>query len=300
VTIAITIKTGSAIIFAADSKVTTSGLVGFTESGEANWVNQTYDNAYKVACDKEQRIMAMVAGHANVGMLPAADMINAWSCPPITDGEQQEYILDSLLEQMEDESRAYWQGKLPEDQWPGPTVVFASAVPGARSARVWIASVRGGKFHKDEILPNPGIHLEGSYAEVFSLLYGLDFKKGPDVATQMGVEADKFIEAWRMSKTLSPMAACGGPIDLMVLQLFPELRILQFFGKRLHQWNRDRTHPMERFTDLLRRLQALEAKRRLSIQTGEVRVEPADGEPMDDRDEELRRLFQRKLSRREV
>ena len=268
-TIAIAIKTGSAVIFAADSKVTTSGLVGFKEDGEPNWVTQTYDGAYKVACDRTRRLMAMVAGHANIGMLPAADFIAASQFPSSENPETQEAGVRELLNRMEHESRTYWENqKLPEDQWPGPSLILAAASPSGRKALVWSASIQGGKVNLSEILPAPGIHLEGSYAEVFALLYGIDFNKAPDVGKLLGVEEEKFIEAWRQSKVLSPIdklnlyampsqdamelaeflaslqvemdrflpgeAACGGPIDLMVLQLFPEPTIVEFFGKTLH------------------------------------------------------------------
>jgi hypothetical protein len=76
-TIAIAIKTGSAVVFAADSKVTTSGLAGYKEDGAPNWVIQTYDNAYKIVHDGNGRLLAMVAGHVNVGASPATDLISA-------------------------------------------------------------------------------------------------------------------------------------------------------------------------------------------------------------------------------
>lgn len=53
---------------------------------------------------------------------------------------------------------------------------------------------------------------------------------------------------------------------------------------------------MKKLNDLLRRLQSLEAARRLSIERGEILVEAADeNAPMDeDRQKELQRLFERK------
>jgi hypothetical protein len=72
-TIAIAIKTGAAVVFAADSKVTTNGPAGYDQDGQINWLSQTYDNAYKVAHDRNRSLMAMVAGHANIGSLLATD-----------------------------------------------------------------------------------------------------------------------------------------------------------------------------------------------------------------------------------
>jgi len=48
VTVAISIQTSSATVFAADSKLTTSGLVGFDDKGEPQFVSQTYDSATKI------------------------------------------------------------------------------------------------------------------------------------------------------------------------------------------------------------------------------------------------------------
>jgi len=44
-TVAVTVRTGSAVVFAADSKVTTSGITGRDENGDPRWVEQTYENA---------------------------------------------------------------------------------------------------------------------------------------------------------------------------------------------------------------------------------------------------------------
>ncbi len=44
-TIAVTVRTGSAVVFAADSKVTTSGIVGRDENGDLRRVEQIWDNA---------------------------------------------------------------------------------------------------------------------------------------------------------------------------------------------------------------------------------------------------------------
>jgi hypothetical protein len=268
-TIAIAIKTGSAVVFAADSKVTTSGLAGYKEDGAPNWVIQTYDNAYKIVHDGNSRLMAMVAGHVNVGALPATDLIGAERIPPSDSIEEQDKYLDALLQRMEKEARSFWEAsKVPEAEWPGPTLTVAMARPDGKSARVWSASVGAGKFQVREILQDPGIHLEGSSDDVFALLYRINPTKASDVVGQLGVNEDKFIETWTSSKVLSPIdqlnlwamptqdamdfaqflagvqvqmdrflpgeAACGGPIDLMVLELYPQTAIREFPGKTLH------------------------------------------------------------------
>ena len=66
-TIEVAVKTGSAVVFAADSKVTTSAIGGYQENGDLLWAEQTYDNGVKLVHDRTARVMAMVAGHATWG-----------------------------------------------------------------------------------------------------------------------------------------------------------------------------------------------------------------------------------------
>jgi hypothetical protein len=75
-TIAIAIRTASAVVFAADSKITTSGIAGYEEDGTPRWVEQTYDNATKVVHDRSRTLMAMAAGYSNIGQVTATDFIS--------------------------------------------------------------------------------------------------------------------------------------------------------------------------------------------------------------------------------
>ena len=101
-TIAVAIRTGSAVVFAADSKVTTSGVVGINEDGSPRWLEQTYDNATKIVHDLNQHVMAMVVGHANLGSGSATDFILTWSChgvPPLSpDQDYSELAVKKLLQ----------------------------------------------------------------------------------------------------------------------------------------------------------------------------------------------------------
>ncbi len=102
-TIAVAIKTGSAVVFAADSKVTTQGIAGLGDDGTPNLVTQTYDNAYKIAHDRSRRLMAMVAGAANLGRVPAPDFISAFEWGTAQTIEEQDHQLQSLLTRMSQE-----------------------------------------------------------------------------------------------------------------------------------------------------------------------------------------------------
>lgn len=78
-TIAIALRTESAVIFAADSKVTVPGVVGIDANGQPQWVDQTYDNATKVVHDRSMTLMAMVAGYVTIGQIAATDFISTKS-----------------------------------------------------------------------------------------------------------------------------------------------------------------------------------------------------------------------------
>jgi len=155
VTIAVAVKTESALVFAADSKVTTSGVAGMNPDGKPHWVEQTYDNAVKVAHDRNRLLMGMVAGHANLGPLPATDFIRRQSIPLMDSPEGQDQQIGELLTKMATMHERYW-AKSPADRkdWPGPTLLLALPA------------------HNDAAPRQRGIWLEGAYFEVYTLLYG--------------------------------------------------------------------------------------------------------------------------------
>lgn len=269
-TIAVAIRTGSAVIFAADSKVITRGIVGFEDDGSPRWVDQTYDNATKVTYDKTKHLMAMVAGHANVGASSATDFVSMWSLPQVSESDELDGPVKSLVSAMAEEKRSFWKKfeSVDSKQWLGPTMIIAATGQGRATPRVWHANLDGEAFTLTEILERPGIWLEGSYVDAFTLLYGYN----PDILEEtrnlLGIEEQKLTEVLGARKTLSPIhkialngmpvqdavdmavflatvqvqmdrflpgqAACGGPIDVMVLQTAPEPGIRAFPGKVLH------------------------------------------------------------------
>ena len=119
------------------------------------------------------------------------------------------------------------------------------------------------------MLTIPGIWLEGSFAQAFSLIYGYDMSVIIPAFAEAGIELERVRTAVRtarvgpkpidrlnlwsipvqdavdlavflanvqieMDRFLPGMPACGGPVDVMVLQMAPEPRILSYPGKLLH------------------------------------------------------------------
>jgi hypothetical protein len=267
-TIAIAVRTGSAVVFAADSKLTTAGLVGINEDGTPRWQDQTYDSATKIAADKTGKLMAMVAGHANVGEVTATDFMSTHELPNYGTEERLRGLIIGLVAAMDDRKRAFWTALgVAEAEWPGPTILLAAPSPDGITPRVWRAELAGPGHVLTDILPEANIRLEGSYDEVYSLLYGRhpDFVVG--IRQQLGVNDDQMRQAIENLPVLLPIdklslrhmpvqdaidlavflcrvqvemdrflpgtPACGGPIDVMVLRMAPTPAIIAYPGKTI-------------------------------------------------------------------
>jgi hypothetical protein len=267
-TIAVAIKTGSAIIFAADSKVSTQGVAGYNEEGDIVWRPQTYDNAYKVARDQNRRIMAMVAGYGDIGRLTATDFIKRYHFPLPVDVDQVKQSVSDLGTAIQTELRTYWgELKVEESKWRAPSLWVASATSDGMASKVFEGVFAAPNYVFEERLEYPGIALDGSYREVRNLLYGVDWQIVRGVLKALNVTDDAFLEALRQSKIARPVdkinfwtmptqdaielavfvakvqiqmdrflpeeAACGGPVDVMVLELTPVPSIIEYI-KVLH------------------------------------------------------------------
>lgn len=268
-TIAIAIRAGSSVVFAADSKLTTVRIVGLEEDGSPRLVDQTYDNATKVVHDRSRSLMAMVAGHANIGQEAATDFVSRRQLQVTGSVGDQDRAIADIVAQMVDQKRAYWAGtRVPPERWPGPTLLLAASSPDGKTPRVWRVTLDGPDFGISEVLKSPGIRLEGSYDEVFSLLYGFDWNQLNRICEKLGVEGERLKETIEKLDVLAPIdkinfwsmpiqdaiemavflanvqvemdrflpgtPACGGPIDVMVLHTAPEPGILSYPGKVLH------------------------------------------------------------------
>ena len=274
VTIAVAVRTQSVVVFATDSKLTARGVAGIADDGTLNWVDQTYDNATKVVHDRRKRLMALAAGNANVGQTNAVDFIASYAFPDCAQPADDERELTAMLDVMNEQKRAFWsQLGAPPNEWPGPTMLIALA--SAAGPRVWSVSMAGPTYQHREVLGEPNIWLEGSYADVFSLLYGLRPTVVDALGKALGADDAALTAALQSMKVLRPVdqinlatmplqdaidlavflanvqiemdrflpgqPACGGPIDVMVLRMVPSPEILTFPGKALH-------HPANRGT----------------------------------------------------
>jgi hypothetical protein len=280
-TIAIAVRTLSAVVFAADSKLTVKGIGGIRADGAPNWVEQTYDNATKVVHDRTRRLMALAAGIVNIGQVSALDFIATYAVQLGASRADEDAAIVALLDRMAEEKRAFYEkmsGAMKPEEWPGPALLLA--IPSSDSAftpRLWAVDMSGEHYQHAEILKQPGIWMEGSYDEVFSLLYGFHPAVSTQISRSLGLDAGALADAIVDPKVLSSIdqlnlqtmplqdaidlavfladvqiemdrflpgsPVCGGPVDVMVLRMVPTPEILTFPGKALH-------HPRNRGTVL--------------------------------------------------
>jgi hypothetical protein len=266
-TIAVAIKTHAAVVFAVDSKLSTMGVVGLNEDGSPRWVQQTYDNATKVVHDAARSMMAVAAGHANIGQVAATDYLSRCSFGSFSDAAAQDQAIADLVGRMVEQKRAHWsKADVPAEKWPGPTLLLAAPAVDGMGGRVWRVALDGESADTREILTHPGVRLEGSYNETYGLLYGYEPVVVAGLAKELGIDRARLMEAGNSVRVLRPVdrlnfgpmpvqdaidlavflagvqiqmdrflpgvPLCGGSIDVMVLRPGPEILVLP--GKTLH------------------------------------------------------------------
>lgn len=149
------------------------------------------------------------------------------------------------------------------------TVALLAAPPSdATAPRLWRIGLAGEDVAIEEILTSPGVRLEGSDILTLTLLYGLEPGRADALRTHLKLELPIFADAvsasseaalvhkinfWtmpvqdamdfaafcarvevEMERFLPGNAVCGGPIDMMTLEMAPDPTIRSFPGKTLH------------------------------------------------------------------
>lgn len=239
------------------------GSVRYDKKGKPQLVKQTYDNATKVVADCNKQLMGMVAGSANLGHTSITDFLSRERAPVV---QLDEAWLFELIHRMADERNAFWpQTQVPPERWPDSTILLGTPTPDGMAPRAWRIEIEGPHISCAEILQSPGIRLEGSYREAFSLIYGYDPEMLVDLRKRLKVKELRFSAGMRSLKVLRPVEkinlavmptqdaidlavflaevqvqmdrflpgepACGGPIDVLVLQTAPTPAIIPFPGK---------------------------------------------------------------------
>jgi hypothetical protein len=268
-TVIVAVRTGSAVVLAADSKLTTQAVAGKNADGTPRWLPQSYDFATKVVEDASHTAVAAFAGNGNIGEHNASDYFARLSAHLNVTAVSQDARVSEIASDMA-LARKTLAAKIGigADQVPPTTVLLVAASDGATAPRVWRIELQSATPKIDEILKTPNVWFEGSTASIFALMYGAipsyEFAiRGHPKMDQAVFDAAKTealhhcpikqINFWtmpiqdamdfatfcatvqvEMERFLPGLAACGGPIDLVIVETSPNRRIRQFPGKVLH------------------------------------------------------------------
>jgi hypothetical protein len=264
-TVLIAVRTASAVVFAADSKLTTSSFAGFDTNGDPLFLPQTYDNAVKIWHDLNKTFMVALAGNVSVGERGVIDFLSQADGTFRDDADQDEYIFGQIVG-LGSLRFDYWSRlRVPKDRWPSTALLIATTSPVTAQPRLWRISFEEDRCEADEILRGGGVWLDGSYEDIFCLLYGYKLDLLAHSRTELNLSAPAMQQAAEsftkpvnrinvvampiqdamdlacflaqvqieMDRFLPGTARCGGPVDLMVLQGVPAREIKEFPGKVL-------------------------------------------------------------------
>lgn len=264
-TIIAAIKTGTDLVIAADSKVTTKGFGGIVNE-EAIWLDQTYDFCTKIAFSKHNCFTATVAGQASFGDIQVMDIVREFDINIYKTREEQQNELMKLVNTINDiRIMKYRMIGIPDQNLPPTSLILAGSDPEGRSVKVWQITFQTLIPEVTEILKSPGVYLDGAAENALTLLYNYNFRSVSEVATALQVESEKMNRAFnelirpinkinfsampiqdamdmasfltkvqiQMDRFLSGIGQCGGPIDIAVIKGLPKNEIKWFPGKEL-------------------------------------------------------------------
>ena len=259
-TIIVAVRTGSAAILAADSKVTTQAIGGFDDDGTPRFLPQTYDHAVKIVQDRSGSAICAFAGYANVGPQNAAGYFSCLNLKFGEDPAEQDGEIDRMVAGMfEERNKFFDQLKVPPENRAVTSLIVAAGANGSLVPRFWRIVFEGETSDVTPILQAPGVWLEGSADLAMTLLYGYTGVQLDTIKTALGIDNKGFEKAsdavtrlapihrinfWpmpvqdamnfavfmakaqvEMERFMPGIPACGGPVDVMTLELTPNLKI---------------------------------------------------------------------------
>lgn len=267
-TILAVVKTGTDLIVAADSKVTTSGLGGIeSTTGKPIWLEQTYDFGTKIAFSKGNMWTVAIAGQGAFNDVQISDVVGQFISGRFSSRSEQEEDLYNLVNKLgKIRNSKFKELNLHEDLWPITTLLFFSSDPEGRGVNAWTVVYSSGNPNVGNILQHPGVYIDGSGEHVLTLLYGYCFRAAREIAVALEIPEDNISLAFRekflppvsklnvaimpiqdamdfaaflvkvqiqMERFLPGIPRCGGPIDLAVVRGLPKYEILWYPGKEL-------------------------------------------------------------------
>lgn len=266
-TILVAVKTGTDLVIAADSKVTTSGIGGKDPSGNPILLEQTYDFGTKIAFSRGNFWTAAIAGQGSFGDVQILDIVGEYRSEGFGTRSEQDLDLTKLVGSMTEIRNSKFI-TYPEGSWPFTELFIFSSDPEGRSVRAWdvIYGPSLSPPRVNEILQLSGVYFAGSYKEVFTLLYGYNSETTQEIAAALEIPEvsinaalqDKFFPPIRklnvlvmplqdaielanflakvqiqMERFLPGAARCGGPIDIAIVRGLPKHEVIWYPGKEI-------------------------------------------------------------------
>jgi hypothetical protein len=265
-TIIAAIKTGTDLVLAADSKVTTKGFGGIV-NGEPIWLDQTYDYCTKIAFSKHNCLTAAVAGQASFGDVQVLDIVREFDTIIYDTREEQYSELMKLVNTINEfRFMKYREIGIPDENLPVTNLILAGSDPEGRGVNAWYITFESYVPEVMEILKAPSVFLAGAAENALTLLYNYNFGSVSEVAATLEMESETMKGAFfklvppiskinfsampiqdamdmaaflakvqiQMDRFLPGIGRCGGPIDIAVVQGLPRNEIKWFPGKELH------------------------------------------------------------------
>ena len=191
-TIAVAVRTGTAVVFAADSKLTTQAPAGINPDGTPRFETQTYDHAQKIAADLSETSIAVFTGHGNIGGQNVADFFSRVSLELHVEASVQDKKVEQMAAEMA-QARREFSEKLGVPPASAPPTILLLAGPPQKAAapRVWLVTLTGDTFTVREILQDPKVWLEGSVDTALTLLYGFSTTQRGEMATLFPVSVSR-------------------------------------------------------------------------------------------------------------
>ncbi|TCX49160.1 MULTISPECIES: hypothetical protein [unclassified Dehalobacter] len=265
-TIIAAIKTGTDLVLAADSKVTTKGFGGIVD-GQSIWLDQTYDYCTKIAFSLHNCFTAAVAGQASFGDIQTLDIIKEFDAVIPETREAQHNELMKLVNKINElRSLKYHEIGIPEQYLPVTYLILGGSDPEGRGVNAWHITFQSNTPTVMEILKTPTVFLAGAADNALTLLYNYSFGSVNEVAATLEMESKQMNEAFnnlvspinkinfsampiqdamdmaaflakvqiQMDRFLPGIGSCGGPIDIAVVHGLPRNEVRWFPGKELH------------------------------------------------------------------
>jgi hypothetical protein len=268
-TVIAAVRTGAAAVLVADSKISTQGLAGLNPDGTPLYLPQTYDHAVKISRDLSDTAIAAFSGYGSIGEQTTADYFSRLGANLLLPSTEQDSRVQEIAAGMVAARTAFsMKFKIPAEQVPTTILLLAAPPRDAVAPRVWRIELNGTSKDVSEILSFPGVWFEGDVNAVLTLLYGSSSIVMEGLRQELGVDPKRFQEAlfaqqkmtavsqvnfWtmptqdamdfavfcatvqiEMDRFLPGFGSCGGPVDLMTLEMAPAPHITSFSGKSLH------------------------------------------------------------------